>query len=104
MNALLGTFRGAVGHHHDLSDSQKVIYVAVLVIGLIGIAATILMTTRIKCPKCGTRLGRFAARMGSTQRTRAIYCPFCGVNLDQPLPEVQTAAENVTTPDKLVWK
>jgi hypothetical protein len=30
------------------------------------------------------------------------FCPWCGVSLDSPMPEAP--AENVTTPDKLVWK
>jgi hypothetical protein len=67
--------------------------------------ATNALVRRVMCPKCNAILGSFASTMQDSRRAKKInFCPYCAVNLDQPMPEAPTAAENVTTPDKLVWK
>jgi len=59
----------------------------------------------VTCPKCAAPLGAFAFMMQDTSKRKKInFCPYCAVSLDDPMPEAPTPAENVTTPDKLVWK
>jgi hypothetical protein len=48
------------------------------------------MQWTIKCPKCGAKLGQTIAMQvafswGSGPQVG--YCPFCGVNLDEPRPQ-----------------
>ena len=62
-------------------------------IPLVGFAvffgAIVTMQRSIKCPKCKARLGQtiampLAFHIGSGPRVN--FCPFCGVNLDEPRP------------------
>lgn len=58
-----------------------------VVIPFIGFFATVLATLyRIRCPRCGGRLGQMAgylrAKPGFLVRPMN-YCPYCGVNLDE---------------------
>jgi hypothetical protein len=60
---------------------------------------------RVLCPKCKGSLGYFtSALQDSKQGKRIKFCPHCAVDLDDPMPVAATPAEEVTTPDKLVWK
>jgi hypothetical protein len=73
---------------------------------LLALAGLIIVSRRassLQCPKCSSPLSVFGYLMKDTPRMKKInFCPWCGVNLDSPMPEAP--AENVTTPDKLVWK
>ena len=75
---------------------------------ILFVIATTLGTRLLRkaaCPKCQSPLGAFAYFMTDTPKRKKInFCPYCAVNLDDPLPEAAAPAENVTTPDKLVWK
>ena len=81
-----------------------------LVLGLallfgISIFLKMRVVRRVTCPKCNGPLGVFSSAMTATPRVRKInFCPYCGVNLDEPMPQAPSPAEEVTTPDKLVWK
>jgi hypothetical protein len=76
-----------------------------LVVVLMGLIITSRRARGSQCPKCGSQLSLFAYLMKDTPRMKKInFCPFCGVNLDSPMPDVPPPSENVTTPDKLVWK
>jgi len=78
---------------------------ALFVIGIIGIIFSKRLNRGVSCPKCGASLGPFAMFMADTAKLKKInFCPYCAVNLDDPMPEAPASAENVTTPDKLVWK
>jgi hypothetical protein len=48
-----------------------------------------LLIQRVRCPKCSTPLGQIATQMAfSLFRKRKInYCPYCGVSLEEPMPE-----------------
>lgn len=73
---------------------------------LFGVAA-LLLQLWVRCPKCSRRLGQTIALPVAFGGTKAPnYCPFCGVDLDQPMPgrTEPSEADAVTTPDKLVWK
>ena len=59
----------------------------------------------VTCPKCSRRLGQtIAMPVAFGGRKAPNYCPFCGVSLDEPMPQAPSPAETVTTPDKLIWK
>lgn len=81
-----------------------------LVLGLalvfaISIILKMRVIRRVTCPKCKGPLGAFSSAMTDSPRVKKInFCPYCGVNLDEPMPQAPTPAEEVTTPDKLVWK
>ena len=64
------------------------------------------ITRRVTCPKCKAVLGAFAYAMQDGKRWKKIsFCPYCAVKLDDPMPDVELQpVENVTTPDKLIWK
>lgn len=38
----------------------------------------------VQCPKCWSRLGPLGASIGLRRTVR--FCPYCGVNLDEPVP------------------
>jgi hypothetical protein len=63
---------------------------AVPVVGFVMFGGAILaMQWMVRCPKCKARLGRTIAMpvafsWGSGPRVN--FCPYCGVNLEEPLP------------------
>lgn len=77
-------------------------FVAVIVIARL---ANRELRRRVTCPKCKGLLGYFTSAMQDSKESKKIsFCPHCAVNLDDPVPAAPAPAENVTTPDKLVWK
>jgi hypothetical protein len=70
------------------------------------LGAIVFLNFFLKCPKCFRRLGHtIAMPVAFSGKERAPnFCPFCGVNLDEQIPGAPPPAENVTTPDKLIWK
>ena len=58
--------------------------------GFAGFASAILaMQFFVKCPKCRARLAQTIAMYVAFQwggRRQVNFCPFCGVNLDEPVP------------------
>lgn len=63
---------------------------AIPVIGILTFGGAILAMRIVKCPKCKARLGQtiampLAFSWGSGPKVN--FCPFCGVNLDQPMPQ-----------------
>ena len=45
----------------------------------------------VRCPKCAARLGRTIALpvgFGLGSRRQVNFCPYCGVNLDAPRPQL----------------
>ena len=110
--ALIAFGTGAVlALHRSRSTHFPGIPVAMLVAGSVLFVVMLMALSvygrrqRVNCPKCGADLGVFVYQMQDTSRTKRInFCPYCAVNLDDPMPQPPTPAENVTTPDKLVWK
>jgi len=68
--------------------------------------AIVLLQFSVKCPRCSRRLGQTIAMpvAFSGKNNAPNFCPYCAANLDDPMPGASTPGENVTTPDKLVWK
>ena len=59
--------------------------------------AMLVMQRIVKCPKCKAKLGRtiampLAFNWGSGPRIS--FCPYCGVNLDEPLPHAQRPSQS----------
>lgn len=68
-------------------------------------AAALFLQLWVRCPKCSRRLGQTIALPVAFGGMKAPnFCPYCGVDLDTPVEKAPTPAENVTTPDKLIWK
>jgi hypothetical protein len=74
--------------------------IALPVVGFVMFGGAILaLQWAVKCPKCLAKLGRTVAMpiafsWGSGPRIN--YCPYCGVQLDEPLPGAHpTAAESL---------
>lgn len=60
-------------------------------VGFVGFAGAILgINFFVKCPKCRARLARTIGMQvafgGWRSGPKVCFCPFCGVNLDQPVP------------------
>src|SRR5579862_711163 len=92
------------GHSASFPVVPLVVAGVLLVLMVVGLR-TSAKSLRTKCPKCGNDLGVLVYLMQDTPRSKKInFCPYCAVNLDDPLPEAPAATENVTTPDKLIWK
>ena len=50
-------------------------------------AVVLLVLFWIRCPRCGGRLGQLAGFLNAKERffqRRINFCPYCGVNLDEP--------------------
>jgi hypothetical protein len=69
------------------------------VVGFVMFGGAILaLQWAVRCPKCTAKLGRTVAMpiafsWGSGPKIN--FCPYCGVNLDEPLPDAHTAAESL---------
>lgn len=71
-----------------------------LIVGTGGLAfagAILALNWLVKCPQCKANLGRTVAMpiafsWGSGPRVN--YCPYCGVNLDQPVPGREAARQS----------
>ena len=81
--------------------TESTVHLSLLGVGLLALAVAWFVYRRIKCPWCKKSLSS-----GYTPKILQLAnCPYCGANFDQPMPDAaQGEAENVTTPDKLVWK
>lgn len=63
---------------------------------LLFAGAMLAMQRLVKCPKCKARLARtvgmpIAFSWGSGPRVN--FCPYCGVNLDEPVPGAEPVAQ-----------
>jgi drug/metabolite transporter (DMT)-like permease len=63
---------------------------------LVFAGAMLVMQRIVKCPKCSAKLGRtiampLAFSWGSGPKIG--FCPYCGVNLDEPLPGAHGAIQ-----------
>jgi hypothetical protein len=63
--------------------------------------AILAMNWLVKCPKCKAKIGRTIAMpltfsWGSGPKIN--YCPYCGVNLDEPMPQTGPQAGNPIHP------
>lgn len=94
----------AIWHGHKPPPS------AVFVAFGVFFGAAIALMFFVRCPKCGAALGQLTNEFGfqwlQRGKSRQIkFCPYCGVSMDEPMPEAPAAtSEDVTTPDKLTWK
>ena len=57
-----------------------------IIVGTVVFGAAILLIQRVKCLKCKAPLGQIAHAIGFTWRRKVNFCPYCGVNLDAPVP------------------
>jgi hypothetical protein len=76
-----------------------VVRAAVPTVGVVVFGGAILALQRfVRCPKCKARLGQTIAMpvafsWGSGPKVN--FCPFCGVNLDEPLPRPQSPPQSL---------
>ena len=68
---------------------------------LVGFAlfggAILALQTVVKCPKCKARLGQTIAMplaLSIRSGPKVNFCPFCGVSLDEPVPQAQSPLES----------
>ncbi len=95
----------ALGYRRYSLIGGGIFLLTLLVLAIALVVITLRRARRITCPVCGAPLGAYAFAMDDGPRHRKIdSCPTCGVNLDDPMPETPRPPEEVTTPDKLVWK
>lgn len=67
--------------------------------------AIIVVNWWLRCPKCRRKVGQnIGLQVGIGGKKAPNFCPYCGVHLDDPLPAPPNPADEVTTPDKLIWK
>jgi hypothetical protein len=72
--------------------------VSLAVVGMLVFAGAILaLNYFVKCPKCRANLGRtvavpIALSFGSGPKVN--FCPYCGVNLDEPMPHAPVVVES----------
>jgi hypothetical protein len=72
---------------------------------IVGTIAGARIARNIACPKCGERLGPFTLAMSDAPRRKKInYCPYCAVNLDDPVPKGLAQADSITMIERLIWK
>lgn len=104
MGAFLALGRQRSAHSPDVPVAMLVAAGVLFVVMLMALSVYA-KRQRAKCPKCGTDLGVLVYLMRDTPQRKSIkFCPYCAVNLDDPVPEAPPPADNVTTPDKLIWK
>jgi hypothetical protein len=77
-----------------------------LVLLITGTAFGVWMIGRVSCPKCDSSLGAFVFGIMNRSNLKKIkFCPYCAVNLDDPLPKApQPQPTEKDTPAKLAWK
>jgi len=90
---LLFPLGAAVGGHLPEGVSP----VTLPLVGAVLFGGAILAMQRVKCPSCKARLGRtialpLAFSLGSGPKIS--FCPYCGINLDAPLPHAEAVAES----------
>jgi hypothetical protein len=57
----------------------------VSILGFLTFGGAILALQWIKCPRCSVRLGQIAMTLGVPGlKPQPNFCPYCGVNLDEP--------------------
>lgn len=58
---------------------------------LLVIGPSIVLPQMLRCPRCSHRLGRLASRMAFSLfgLARMKNCPYCGVDLDEPMSSNQ---------------
>jgi FtsH-binding integral membrane protein len=72
---------------------------AIPVLGFVLFGGAILALQRIvRCPKCKSKLGQtiampLAFSWGSGPKIN--FCPYCGVNVDEPVPRAQSPVESL---------
>lgn len=66
---------------------------ASIILGFLIVLVSAIATRWIKCPKCSTRLGQSVAIHVAVPagRPRINFCPYCGVSLDEPRTQHETA-------------
>lgn len=64
-------------HGRDLTQVQIEITIAILSVSVPMLLAAVLLSQRVKCPKCKAVLGF---------KTRVESCPSCKVRFDEPMP------------------
>jgi len=73
--------------------------IALPIVGFVMFGGAILaLQWIVKCPKCLARLGRTVAMplafsWGSGPKIN--FCPYCGVNLDEPLPHAPSPVQSL---------
>jgi len=75
----------AVMGRQDLRSEYREQLLIVRVCGLLVLVAGSLLRSRIKCPKCQKPLGA-----GGRWSSVPAFCPNCGVNFDEPMPQSQS--------------
>jgi hypothetical protein len=59
----------------------------VVAIGALTFGGGLLYAMRLRCPRCGTRLGQFVLLISSGYRSLidpVRFCPYCGTSIDAP--------------------
>jgi hypothetical protein len=96
--ALAGWLTIALGSAFARSLPDGVPQAAIPILGFALFGGAILAMQRVlKCPKCNAQLGRTIAMpvafsWGSGPKVN--FCPFCGVNIDEPVPQPQSPIES----------
>jgi hypothetical protein len=72
----------AIVGRRELLHEYREQYALVRVLGLLFLAAASVLRSRVKCPKCNKPLGS-QARWNNVPA----FCPNCGVNFDEPMPQ-----------------
>jgi hypothetical protein len=64
--------------------------------GILLFGGAALVAARTPCPKCSARIGQeIAYRVGlPIFRKPPNFCPYCGVNLDEPMPQREPAPQS----------
>lgn len=108
VGTLFGFAAFAVHAQHARLPPRAMLYVMIGLMFLFVIAMNLVRRAAggaTNCPKCAADLRPFAFFMADIPNRKKInLCPYCGISLDDPMPEATAPTEHVTTPDKLVWK
>ena len=95
-------------HDFGAAGSARNVFQGTPVVPLVGFAlfggAILVLQWIVKCPKCKARLAQTIAMQvafsGWRSGPKVCFCPFCGVNLDQPVPgsNIATQSQNPQNP------